>query len=154
MTFKKETSIPSILSIISIIFSIVALFFTYHQNVLDEANLQLTINKEILKEQIIVCNNSNPEFISENKKIFSEASKQFKFGNYKDTITILKNFENDIPCIEILDYPYGTTKNNNFSFLTGAVTGLINSGAGVPAILFLMIVIAGTIILVVVRRRN
>ncbi|MEK6827661.1 MAG: PGF-pre-PGF domain-containing protein, partial [Nanoarchaeota archaeon] len=48
------------------------------------------------------------------------------------------------------------TPNNKgfFSFLTGAVTGLINSGAGVPAILFLMIVIAGTIVLVVVRRRG
>jgi len=53
------------------------------------------------------------------------------------------------------DVPTETPKNNNFfSTLTGAVTGLINSGAGVPAILFLMIVVAGTIVLVVVRRRG
>jgi len=53
------------------------------------------------------------------------------------------------------DIPTETPKNNNFfSFLTGAVTGLINSGAGVPAVLFLMIVVAGTIVLVVVKRRR
>ena len=62
----------------------------------------MTINKEILKEQIIVCNNSNPEFISENKKIFSEASKQFKFGNYKDTITILKILRMIFPVLRFL----------------------------------------------------
>ncbi|VVB83139.1 Uncharacterised protein [uncultured archaeon] len=166
---KKEivfSIIAIIISIIALIISGLELSSTNKNNIFNEANLQLNNYKDKFSEQKLICNNSYSDFIKKNQRILYEASDNFDKRNYPNTLKILNDFNTQMVCYNLPNYVYGVTplktdvptetpKNNNFfSTLTGAVTGLINSGAGLPAILFLMTVVAGTIVLVVVRRRN
>jgi PGF-pre-PGF domain-containing protein len=84
----------------------------------------------------------------------SETTSRSHGGTIRSTAETTINNQEELINSPLIETP---EKKGFFSFLTGAVTGLadfVSSGKGLVTILVMMIVVAGTIVLFVVRKRR